>query len=117
MNETTARLASRFESRIGDSQRTQRIERDKVLSHLDKQIADMTRQLDDALAAVSAQVDIFTERVASELQSLRRRIPSRTGAAVGLDEDALDDLVTRVADEVEIRLAALNPKSCPRKKS
>jgi ABC-type transporter Mla subunit MlaD len=117
MNETTARLAARFESRIGDSERTQRKERERVLGHLDKQVEKMARQFDDALAAVNAQTDALVDQVAAELEALRRRIPTRSATAMGLDEDAIDDLVTRVADEVEIRLAALNPKSRPRRKS
>jgi len=71
------------------------------------------RSLTESVAASRAQTDVFADRVAAELQALRRRIPVKPKAdGHAIDDATIEALVNRISDEVEIRVAAaLKPKT------
>jgi hypothetical protein len=75
----------------------------------------MTR-MESVVTAMQAQNGEFTRQVSGELKALRRRLPLRASAGETVDgADDLEELVARVADEVEIRVAAaVNKPSKPR---
>ncbi len=127
----TAMLASRQ----AEEQRTQRREREAIIGRVEQDmtslaqsvseatdtasralseaVAGTSRTLTEALAASRTQSDVFADRVAAELQALRRRIPVKANTdGHAMDDSTMEELVSRVADEVEIRIAAaLKPKS------
>ncbi len=75
-------------SRQAEEQRTQRRDRDVLVTKIEEGFA----------------------HVAAELQALRRRIPVK-GRSSSLDDRTIEDIAMRVSDEVEIRMAAaLKPK-------
>jgi hypothetical protein len=76
---------------------------DKRLRALGVDIAQMTE-------AARSQREIYGEDLAAELKAWRRRLPAKPSAKKPrFEESELDDLVTRLADEIEIRLAAIRP--------
>jgi hypothetical protein len=95
-------IMSMLAARQADEQRATRRTADELLDRVEQALAASREQSDAAVSAVT-----------TELQSLRRRIPvAGKGGGAGLDDASIDDLVTRVADEVEIRVAAaLKPKA------
>jgi hypothetical protein len=113
----SAAMMAMLASRQAEEQRTLRRERKALLAHVDEEMKVIAGKLMEAASVGRAQSDVFADRVAAELQSLRRRIPLKGRDASTIDNDAIDELVSRVADEVEIRIAAaLKPKPKPRRK-
>ncbi|MBA3652999.1 MAG: hypothetical protein H0W70_02270 [Actinobacteria bacterium] len=110
-------LMAMLASREADEQRTQRREREALVGKVEEDLAAISRTMTEAIASSRAQSDVFADRVAAELQALRRRIPvkGRDVAVTTIDATAMDELVTRLADEVEIRVAAVTPKPARRK--
>jgi hypothetical protein len=98
-------MMSMLASRQADDQHSQRRDRDELVEALQQEL--------DVLAQ---KVDTSFEDVAAELKSLRRRMTVRGGAGASLDEPTMEELVARIADEVEIRVAAaLKPKAAKRR--
>jgi hypothetical protein len=109
-------------SRQAEDQRTLHREREALVAHVEEEMKMIAGKLTEAASVGRAQSDVFADRVAAELQSLRRRIPLKGRDASTIDDDTIDDLVSRVADEVEIRIAAAlkprpKPKPKPRRKA
>jgi hypothetical protein len=80
-----------------------------------RQAGDQRAQsaLTDALAATRENTDSMAE----EIKALRRRITVKGNRGPVVPDDAVDELVQRVADEVEIRIAAaLKPKPAAKKR-
>ena len=108
-------IMSMLASRQTEDQNSQRRERETLMSNVTEEMSVISRTLTEAVATSRAQGDVFADKVAAELQALRRRIPVK-GKSSGIDDATMDELVTRVADEVEIRVAAaLKPKPTRRK--
>jgi hypothetical protein len=91
-------IMSMLASRDADEQKSRRRERDGLVG-----------RIEDAVADLHARNADLAKEIGEEIRSLKRRLPVR--ASGGAEErDQLDELVTRVADEVEIRIAAVTPK-------
>lgn len=112
MNQMMAMLASRQ----AEEQRTHRRDWEGLVAKIETDMSVISRRLTEAIAAARTQSDVFADRVAAELQALRRRMPVK-GRSSAIDDRAVEEIVTRVADEVEIRVvAAIKPRTA-RKKS
>lgn len=104
-------IMSMLASRQAEEQRVQRREREALLAKLEQDLTTISRGLTEAIAAARTQSDVFADRVAAELQALRRRIPVKGRGTGAVDDKAVDAIVSRVADEVEIRvMEAVRPK-------
>ena len=104
-------------SRQAEEQRTQRRDRETMVAKIEEDMNAISRTLAEAIAASRTQSDVFADRVAAELQALRRRIAVK-GRSSSIDDRVVDDIVSRVSDEIEIRMtAAIKPKSTSRKRS
>ena len=104
-------VMSMLASRQTEEQRTQRRDREVLVAKIEEDMSAISRGLAEAIAAARTQSDVFADRVAAELQALRRRIPVRGRESAAFDDGMVDDIVARVSDEVEIRVAAaLKPK-------
>jgi hypothetical protein len=109
-------VMSMLSSRPNGEQRPVTAVPDVFAPKIEEEMAKMSVAVTEAVAAARAQGDVFADRVAAELQALRRRIPVRGKATSEVDDKVIDEIVNRVADEVEIRIAAtLKPKP-PRKR-
>jgi len=95
-------------SKEAEDKRGDRRERESLVARLEEEMSTLSRSVNDALATARAHSDTVAERVAEELQALKRRLPVRGASRgdVGLDDDAIEALANRLADEVEIRVAA-----------
>ena len=108
-------VMSMLASRQTDEQRTQRRDREVLVAKIEEDMRAISRSLTEAIAASRTQSDVFADRVAAELQALRRRIPVK-GRDAAIDDRTIEDIVARVSDEVEIRVAAaLKPKTVRKK--
>src|SRR5262249_45380213 len=87
---------------IADEQKVRRAEHDELLAELQARTADIVAP------KAAPGSDAATAKVAKELEALRRGLgTSRANAAIQLNEATMNELVTRVADELEIRIAAV----------
>lgn len=86
---------------------------------IDDRMNALLARVEGAVAEVQAHNDEFIDRVSKDLNGMRRRLQLTVtpGTAPASDDGFIEELVTRVADEVEIRIAATKSKPSRRTRS
>ena len=84
--------------------------RDQNIAALDERVAELRADIAALMEKTTSQRAMFGDDLAGELKTWRRRFPAKTPLGK-VDEKAMEDLTTRLADEVEIRVVAALKKS------
>lgn len=91
-----------------------------VLRSLSDNVRDSRAQLRRDIASMvesnTARRTVFGDELAAELTAWRRKLPTKSPTGAAISEPLMEELVSRLADEVEIRLFAALKKSGALKK-
>lgn len=110
-DERQTTMETRFGARADELERKANEQAHVIADHL----AALGRQFSEVAKEMQERSELQADALASGLRDLRRRIAVGRG---GVDDRFIDELVTRVADEVEIRIAATaKPKPSRRGRS
>ena len=78
---------------------------------VDRRLRAISTEIQKVVATAKREREIYGSELADEMKAWRRRLPTKpSGKTPALTESSMDELVMRLADEMEIRVvAALKP--------
>ncbi len=84
--------------------------RDQTIGAVDRRVTALRKDIEAMVAANGDERAAFGQELAAELKAWRRRLPTKNPVGK-VDAAAIEEMVTQVADEVEIRVAAALKKT------